>query len=449
MYAAVTVDTMWYNGYQTSTSWRNRVATFQSGVGRQLSEATAQGTKTYRYDPAGNLEFTTLDGAIYGSPREDRFSYYGADSRLRAADYRFVLNGQAVLTGEKWVFEEYRYDALGRRIWVRTYRDCSNYSQSTSEYVQCSTSTLRRTVWSENAELVEIQVPGGASETSATLEADDQQYSLPRDPYYNDHNPYFGRVVYTPGLSIDRPIAVTRYRYTDYFYGYPYTYFTPKTFSLYWSPIGQMALATCADGMLTCSQGGVYMRFEYPAGLFAYDRPKLFALEFQGTLVLDKEDGAHTLYRRNRSYDPSTGRFTQEDPIGLAGGINVYGFAGGDPVNFSDPFGLCPDACVLEGGAAAGVGLTFWASESLRHLLLPHMARNLARPLALDATQHEKLGPPFGQRFPTSDTKSLCRVKQIISPTISGSLTIRTSQEATIRTGETNGRRISRRAYVS
>ena len=32
--------------------------------------------------------------------------------------------------------------------------------------------------------------------------------------------------------------------------------------------------------------------------------------------------------------------FTQEDPIGLAGGLNLYGFAGGDPVNFSDPFGL-------------------------------------------------------------------------------------------------------------
>jgi peptidoglycan L-alanyl-D-glutamate endopeptidase CwlK len=37
------------------------------------------------------------------------------------------------------------------------------------------------------------------------------------------------------------------------------------------------------------------------------------------------------------------GRFTQPDPIGLAGGLNLYGFAGGDPVNFSDPFGLCPN----------------------------------------------------------------------------------------------------------
>lgn len=41
--------------------------------------------------------------------------------------------------------------------------------------------------------------------------------------------------------------------------------------------------------------------------------------------------------------------FTQEDPIGLAGGLNLYGFAGGDPVNFSDPFGLCPDGSGADG----------------------------------------------------------------------------------------------------
>jgi hypothetical protein len=48
------------------------------------------------------------------------------------------------------------------------------------------------------------------------------------------------------------------------------------------------------------------------------------------------------MYRRNRYYDPKTGRFTQEDPIGLAGGLNTYGFADGDPVSYDDPYGLCP-----------------------------------------------------------------------------------------------------------
>jgi uncharacterized protein RhaS with RHS repeats len=35
------------------------------------------------------------------------------------------------------------------------------------------------------------------------------------------------------------------------------------------------------------------------------------------------------------------GRFISEDPIGLAGGINNYAYAANDPVNLSDPTGLC------------------------------------------------------------------------------------------------------------
>jgi RHS repeat-associated protein len=59
-----------------------------------------------------------------------------------------------------------------------------------------------------------------------------------------------------------------------------------------------------------------------------------------GSLIADQRDASALLYRRNRVYDPATGRFTQEDPIGLAGGVNTYGFGGGDAVNYSDPYGL-------------------------------------------------------------------------------------------------------------
>ncbi len=54
------------------------------------------------------------------------------------------------------------------------------------------------------------------------------------------------------------------------------------------------------------------------------------------------------VYLRNRWYDPQTGRFLTQDPIGLAGGVNLYSYAGSNPVTFTDPFGLCPkndEAC--------------------------------------------------------------------------------------------------------
>ena len=41
-----------------------------------------------------------------------------------------------------------------------------------------------------------------------------------------------------------------------------------------------------------------------------------------------------------RVYSPALGRFLQTDPIGIAGGANVYDYAGGDPVNGVDPSGL-------------------------------------------------------------------------------------------------------------
>ncbi len=63
---------------------------------------------------------------------------------------------------------------------------------------------------------------------------------------------------------------------------------------------------------------------------------------WMGSLIYGQRDFSGLHYRRNRFYDSEQGRFTQEDPIGLSGGINLYGFANGDPVTYSDPYGLCP-----------------------------------------------------------------------------------------------------------
>jgi len=42
----------------------------------------------------------------------------------------------------------------------------------------------------------------------------------------------------------------------------------------------------------------------------------------------------------HRYYDPQAGRWLTQDPIGYLGGMNLYGYCSGDPINCIDPLGL-------------------------------------------------------------------------------------------------------------
>jgi RHS repeat-associated protein len=53
-----------------------------------------------------------------------------------------------------------------------------------------------------------------------------------------------------------------------------------------------------------------------------------------------------------RYYDPSSGRFLQRDPIGIAGGMDVYVYVRSSPLAFVDPTGLFD----TEKGAIGGAG---------------------------------------------------------------------------------------------
>jgi RHS repeat-associated protein len=63
----------------------------------------------------------------------------------------------------------------------------------------------------------------------------------------------------------------------------------------------------------------------------------VFDMRFPG----QRYDAATGLnYNYFRDYDPATGRYVQSDPIGINGGPSTYGYAGSNPINGLDRFGL-------------------------------------------------------------------------------------------------------------
>ncbi|MDP3126719.1 MAG: RHS repeat-associated core domain-containing protein, partial [Thiobacillus sp.] len=78
----------------------------------------------------------------------------------------------------------------------------------------------------------------------------------------------------------------------------------------------------------------------------------------------DRETGLH--YNYFRDYDPTTGRYIEADPIGLDGGMNLYGYVGGNPISGIDPAGLKGIKEAILGstvGAAIGDGVSEFFDE--------------------------------------------------------------------------------------
>ncbi|HEX6573936.1 MAG TPA: putative toxin [Gemmatimonadaceae bacterium] len=244
--------------------------------------------------------------------------YYGADDRLMAVQ-RYSYKSMFSRDG---TWEEYWYDALGRRVFTRTRREQTSPYQSTVSGPLCMESFdpicrsfTERVWWDGDQSLVEKRTPEGTSDASNS-----------------------GTVGNVNALTLDEPLAVIT------------TNPVAETRIINYNWRGQAMSAVFPDGegadYLT---GSISAEVDWPSFTQAetYFTPNLdgqeqnyHAKKWLGTFVQNGQGTTGMLYERNRYFDTKTGRFTQEDPIGIAGGVNQYGFAEGDPVNFSDPFGL-------------------------------------------------------------------------------------------------------------
>jgi RHS repeat-associated protein len=104
-------------------------------------------------------------------------------------------------------------------------------------------------------------------------------------------------------------------------------------------------------GSLDSSSGALSKRGYLPYGASA-SATGTFA--YTGQRIDPETNGLY--YYRARMYRPAWGRFMQVDPIGYAGGSNLYAYVGNDPLDRLDPTGMAtdvPQSFGITPGAAA------------------------------------------------------------------------------------------------
>lgn len=137
------------------------------------------------------------------------------------------------------------------------------------------------------------------------------------------------RANYLAGLAVDETIA----RYSN-----------GASEVLLKDALGSTLALTTASGAIATSYG-----YEAYGVTQSSNGQSANAIQFTGR----ESDGTGLFYYRNRYYSPMTARFISEDPLGLAGGANIYSYAGGNPLSFVDPLGLYTEVIYWHG---VGIG---------------------------------------------------------------------------------------------
>lgn len=133
-----------------------------------------------------------------------------------------------------------------------------------------------------------------------------------------------------------------------------------------------------ADGLgspraITSSNGDLVWSWPYATNPFGENSPVsasgfVFNLRFPGQYA---DDEAGLTYNIHRHFDPATGRYLQNDPLGVFAGPSLYSYVGGDPLNVVDFLGLCGldcEAIIPTGPTDVSIRDNIYVMESLKHL---------------------------------------------------------------------------------
>lgn len=322
-------DTMGYDALRRLKSWG------------EFSNGQTNPTESYSYDNNGNLTISgTTPTFASGSNRltvitrtggaKSVYSYDGAGNLIQrddslsgalACSWQYGYNGMGQMVsvrartggGSLQLVARYAYDVVGNRIARRVYTNSANCTSAPAGYTRYA-------------------VRGG----QVQYETDSAGTGILRR--------------YLWGMGADNLIAVQMGSVAD------------SIFYAVTDRVGSVRGWAAKDGSL---RGTIRYR---PYGTVIDSTGSAVSEPYRWTArEYDPETGLYFL--RARYYDPTIGRFNQEDPAGAEGSRNLYAYVEGSPLQATDPSGLqstpLPNYtfCSITSGACLSSDGTFYGGN--------------------------------------------------------------------------------------
>ncbi|WP_341348910.1 RHS repeat-associated core domain-containing protein [Syntrophorhabdus aromaticivorans] len=367
----------------------------------QLQSVTDESSTTiagYTYDAAGKLTRKDLGNGVYttyGYDAAGRLLHlvnYRADGTvLSRFDYTYNSRGMrtsmttmdgtwsytyddigelthAVFTSTNPLIQNqdltYTYDAMGNRISTTENGITTTYTtNSMNQYTQVGDTTY---FYDADGNLVKEVSPSGT--TTYTYNRENKliainsptgTWSYTYDALGNratsTENGVTTRYVVDPtGLStVTGEYDASGAMLAHYDYGYELISRTAGALTGYYT-FGNVG----STSEITLSDGTIANRYAYqPFGASLFKSETMVnPFQFVGQAGVITDTSGLT-FMRARYYDADTGRFEAKDPIGIAGGVNLYGYCQNEPVGLVDPTGLMSDgaAAAIFAGSLIGV----------------------------------------------------------------------------------------------
>ncbi|MEO1530140.1 MAG: RHS repeat-associated core domain-containing protein, partial [Planctomycetota bacterium] len=364
---------------------------FQYDSRGQLTQRTLNGlpAQTYSYDTLGNR---TNNGTLTGAHNRiliDENWRYAHDVEGNRTERVYIGPAE---DAPQITRNRYEYDVLNRLVRVENY--AGSVPVTAVEYTyDVADRRVARVVRDPAANVLEANgyVWDGDRQVIQTL------------PLISDINK-LGRVgkVYFHGPMVDQLLAIEDVE------GITGTWSADggpnRTLWTLTDAIGTVEALVAAGGVVGAQdwhiEHAVMDNFGRPMELFGYTASGLYALT--GPLFAGRDFDAQTglYYNRARYFDPETGRFINEDPIGLLGGDgNLFRYAGNSTTNATDPSGNFALIGALLGASLTGLHTSYSfidASGGIENTDL----QQLAFVAASSAAQGAAIGAVAGAMIP-------------------------------------------------